>query len=157
MRVDVRHALTILAVIGIAISFTACAGLQREQYFVCSYDTVWDAAVDTMKDRPVARKDKGSGVIETAWTEMAVNGRGFGAFGRDMFDSKERARLSLEVKRLNEVTKVSVSENRERWHARGGVTQQAVKWSPVEPSQEAMTTVMGQLNTRVSQQGCRVP
>lgn len=141
----------------IATLTSACAGLQKEQIFTCSYDTVWNAAVDTMKDRPVARKDKESGIIETAWTEMAIDERGFGAFGRPLFDSKERARLSLELKNLNEATKVSVSENRQRWHARGGVTQQAVKWSPVEPSQEAMTTVMRQLSQRVSQQGCPVP
>ena len=148
--------LTVLAILTVSV-LSGCASLQKEQYFVCPYDTVWDAAVDTMKDRPVVRKDKDAGVIETAWTEMAANGRGFGVFNRDLFDSKERARMLVELKRVDTVTKVMVAENRERWHVRGGVTQQAVKWTPIEPSEPAMASVMGRLTSRVAQQGCTTP
>ena len=149
-----RQALTILAVFAIAVSCAACAGLQKAQYFVCPYDTVWQAAEESMKDRPIVRKDKDTGLIETTWTEMAANGRGFGIFNRQVFDSRERARMSVEVKPLDGVTKVSVVENRERWHVRGGVTQQAVKWTPVEPSEEAMKSVLRHITAKATQRGC---
>jgi hypothetical protein len=137
--------------------FTACAGLQKEHYFVCPYDTVWQAAEESLKERSVIRKDKDRGVIETAWTEMPAKPRGFGMFNREAFGNKERARLSVQVKPVEGVTKVSVVENRERWHARGGVTQQAVKWSPVEPSEETMTSVLGRITAKATQRGCGAP
>jgi len=52
------------------------------------------------------------------------------------------------------VTKVSLVENRQRWHLRGGVTQQATKWWPVEPSEEAMAAVMNKLNAKLKERGC---
>src|SRR5438046_7736666 len=103
---NVRRTYALLALVA-AMWITGCAGLEKEEYFVCPYDTVWDAAVETMKDRPVVRKDKDGGVIETAWTEMAANGHGFGMFQRELFDSKERARMLVELKRLDSVTKVT--------------------------------------------------
>jgi hypothetical protein len=153
----VRQGLTILMLLMTAGFFTGCAGLQKEHYFVCPYDTVWQAAEESLKDRPVVRKDKVSGLIETAWTEMPAKPRGFGMFNREAFDNKERARLSVELKPLDNVTKVSVVENRERWHVRGGVTQQAVKWSPVEPSEETMTSVLGRITANATQRGCGTP
>ena len=135
---------------------SACASLSgsHDQYLVCRYDTVWDAALESMKDRPLIRQDKEAGVIETDWTETAVDGRGFGAFGRDLFASKERARMSFVVKRADDTTTVSLVENRQRWHLRGGVTQQATKWWPVKPSEEAMNAVINRLNAKLKERGC---
>lgn len=135
---------------------SGCASLNgsRDQHLVCPYDTVWDAVLQTMKDRPLIRQDKEAGVIETDWTEMAVDGRGFGAFGRELFDSKERARMSFVVKQADDVTKVSLVENRQRWHLRGGVTQQATKWWPVEPSEEALNAAINRLNAKLKERGC---
>jgi hypothetical protein len=133
-----------------------CASLSREQHVVCPYDTVWDATLDTMKEFPVRVKDKESGVIETGWTEMEGPGRKFGVFQRAAFDNKERTRLVVTVKRSNAETEISVTENREQWHKRGGVTSQATRWWPVEPSQEAMAAVMNRINTKMKAQGCSV-
>ena len=128
----------------------------HDQYVVCPYDTVWNAATDTMKAYPVKFKDKESGVIETGWTEMEGEERGYGLFQRTStgFGNKERARMVLTIKRLNEVTEVIVTENRERWHLKGGVTSQATKWWPVEPSEEAMAAIMARINTKIKDQGC---
>lgn len=135
---------------------SSCASLNgsHDQYLVCPYDTVWDAALETLKDRPLIRQDKEAGAIETDWTEMAVGGRGFGALDRELFDSKERARITFAVKRADDVTKVSLVENRQRWHLRGGVTQQATKWWPVEPSKETMNAVINRLNAKLKERGC---
>jgi hypothetical protein len=129
---------------------------QHDQYLVCPYDTVWKAATDTMKVFPVKVQDKDSGVIETRWTEMEGPERGFGLFQRvsSGFGSKERARMFLTVKKLNEVTEIVVTENRERWHLKGGVTSQATRWWPIEPSEEAMVEVMNRINTKLKDQGC---
>jgi len=131
-----------------------CASLEKKTYVVCPYPTVWEAASETMKSFPVTVRDKEKGVIETAWSDMASSARGFGIFQRNAFDNKERARMTLTLNQLNTVTKVIVSEERQRWHVRGGVTQQALKWTPVEPSDEAMTAVMNQLNTKLEHRGC---
>ena len=49
---------------------------------------------------------------------------------------------------------VSVLETRQRWHAKGGVTQQATRWWPVDPSEESMDEVTQKLNTRLKEKGC---
>ena len=149
-----------LAVVLCFCSLFFCCALvpkdQHDQYVVCPYDTVWNAASDTMKVFPVKVKDKENGVIETGWTEMEGEERGYGIFQRTRtgFGNKERARMVLTVKRLNEVTEVVVTENRERWHLKGGVTSQATRWWPVEPSEEAMAAVMTRINTKLKDQGC---
>src|SRR3954463_8254781 len=87
-----------------------CASLEKKAYVVCPYDTVWEAASDTMKSFHVTVRDKEKGAIETAWSDMASSERGFGVFQRNAFDNKERARMTLTLDRLNSVTKVVVSE-----------------------------------------------
>ena len=62
--------------------------------------------------------------------------------------------MSVFVKRLNDVASVSVLETRQRWHARGGVTSQATKWWPVDPSEDAMNDVTVQLDTKLMKKGC---
>ena len=138
------------------IILAGCAAMSgaREQYLVCPYDTVWDAAVTTMKDRPISVQDKAKGLIESSWIEMAAEGRPYGMFGREPWDNKERARMILTVKQQEDVTSVSIVENRQRWHARGGVTQQATRWWPVEPSEKAIADVQQRLTTNLKKQGC---
>ena len=141
--------------LAIALS-SSCASLEglREEYLVCPYDTVWTAAVDTMKDRPLQVKEKDKGQIETDWVEMSGTGRTYGAFGREGFGDKQRARMTLTVKRANDVTVVSLNEYREQWHKKGGVTQQATKWWPIEPSKEAVDAVLSKLNSQLKERGC---
>ena len=133
-----------------------CASFEKDRYLVCPYDMVWVAALDTMNDRPLTVKDKERGVIETAWTEMAASERRFGVFQRNAFDNRERARMTVILKPINDVTKVLVSENRERWHLKGGANSAATRWWPIEPSDEAMTSVMDRINTKLKEQGCPV-
>lgn len=138
------------------LASTGCATMSgvKEQYLVCPYDTVWETALETMKDRPITVRDKAKGLIETDWVETEVAQRHFGMFNREGIGGVERARMTLMVKRVDDVTAVSLAENRESWHRRGGVTQQATKWWPIEPSEEAMATVLNRLNTKLKERGC---
>ncbi len=147
-----RIALVILALLSVG-----CAGLSgsREQYFVCSYDSVWDAAIETMKGQSVSTYDKDKGLIETSWLDVPpASERSFGIFGREGFGNKERARMTVSVKRMNDVASVSVLETRQRWHSRGGVTSQATKWWPVEPSEDATNDVVDRLNAKLKEKRC---
>ncbi|HLZ35153.1 MAG TPA: hypothetical protein VKP13_14150 [Nitrospira sp.] len=143
-----------LAIILLALYSCASLSGSREQYFVCSYDTVWDTALETMKGYSVTSQNKDIGTIETAWIEMEGKDRGFGIFNREGFGNRERARMTVSVKRLNDVSSVNVLETRQRWHARGGVTSQATRWWPIDPSEEAMEEVTGKLNSRLKEKGC---
>lgn len=129
-------------------------GGSHDQYYVCSYDTVWDAALETLKGHSITSQNKETGAIETAWIEMEGTERGFGAFGREGFGNRERARFTVKVSRQAEVSSVSLLEIRQRWHARGGVTQQATRWWPVDPSDEALQDVSHRLNTKLLEKGC---
>jgi len=147
-----RTALVVLALLSVG-----CAALSgsREQYFVCSYDTVWDAALDTMKGQSISTYDKEKGTIETNWQDVPpTSERSFGIFGREGFGNNERARMTVSVKRMDDVAAVSVLETRQRWHSRGGVTQQALKWWPIEPSENAMNDVVDRLNIKMETKGC---
>jgi hypothetical protein len=126
----------------------------HDQYYVCSYDTVWDATLDAFKAHSITSQSKETGTIETAWIEMEGVERGFGAFGREGFGNRERARFTAKVARQADVSSVSLLEIRQRWHARGGVTQQATRWWPVDPSEEALRDVSSRLNTKLSEKGC---
>jgi hypothetical protein len=55
---------------------------------------------------------------------------------------------------MDDVASVSVLETRERWHARGGVTQQALKWWAIEPSEEVTNGVVDRLNAKLKAKGC---
>jgi len=135
--------------------FLGCASLSKEQYVVCPYDTVWEAALTTMmKERPITVKDKAKGLIETGWVEGEGPERRFGLFRRAAWDNKERSSMTLTVKRLNEVTEISLTERRERWHLRGGATSQATRWWPIEPSEEAMADAINRINRKLKDEGC---
>lgn len=126
----------------------------HEHYYACSYDVVWDAAIDTLKPHSITSQSKEKGMIETAWIEMEGKERTFGAFGREGFGNRERARLTATVKRMDDVAAVSVLETRQRWHAKGGVTQQATKWWPVDPSEDVLTEISTRLNSTLQEKGC---
>ncbi len=146
-----------IAILTIFVLTTGCAALSgsREQYYVCSYDMVWDATLDVMKGQSIATSDKGTGVIETGWMDVApVTERSFGIFSREGFGNKERARMSVAVKRMHEVASVSVLETRQRWHSRGGATSQATKWWPAEPSQDTTNEIVDRINAKLKEQGC---
>jgi uncharacterized lipoprotein len=138
------------------LSGTGCASLSgaQDRYLVCPYETVWDVAAETMKGRPVKVQDKSQGVIETDWMEQEGAPREYGIFAREGFGSKERVRMTLLIKQINDVTSISLSENREIWHRKGGATQQATKWWPVEPSEESMATVLNRMNAKLKERGC---
>ncbi|HSL06239.1 MAG TPA: hypothetical protein VK901_22210 [Nitrospiraceae bacterium] len=147
----------IIALIGL-LACSGCAFLSgsRDQYFVCSYDVVWSAALESVKDRPMQVQDKDKGLIETGWVEMEGTERSYGILERDAFGNQERARMTVAVKRLNDVTSVSVLEMRQRWHLKGGISQQATKWWPIDPSEEAEKTVVNRLNSKLKEKGCVV-
>jgi len=138
------------------LMLTACAGLSgsRDAYYVCSYDTVWDVVADTMKGYSITSENKDKGTIETAWLEMEGKKRSFGLFQREGFGNLERARMTVSVKAIDDVSAISLLETRQRWHARGGATSQATRWWPTEPSAEAMDEVTGRLNARLKEKGC---
>lgn len=153
-RIAVRRAHIFIA----AAAFLAmgCASLSggQEHHFSCAQEMVWDAALETMKSYPITSQDKTTGIIETGWLEMEGKERTYGIFGRTGFGNRERARMSLAVKAANGAVSVSVLETRQRWHSRGGVTSQATKWWPVEPSDEATAEVTSRLNAKLKEQGC---
>jgi len=139
-----------------SLAWSGCASLSgsTDQFFVCSYDVVWDAALASVKDRPVQVQDKDKGLIETDWIEMEGTERSYGAFDREAFGNRERARMTVAVKRLNDVTSVSILENRQRWHLKGGISQESTKWWPIDPSEEAEATVSNRLNHKLKEKGC---
>jgi hypothetical protein len=137
-----------------------CAGCatwsgDRKQNYVCPYDAVWEAALDVMNGQSIASSNKGTGLIETAWTDVApLTERSFGIFSREGFGNRERARMTVSVKQTKDAASVSVLETRQRWHARGGATSQATKWWPTEPSQDATNDVVDRINQKLTAQGC---
>lgn len=138
----------------IALLVAGCASLAgvKEQFVVCPYDQVWDGALEAVKDRSVVTKDKARGVIQTAWMEIPMPGRAFGAFRREMQDSKDRSRLKLDLKRMNDVTMVSIVEEREAWAWRGGARM--FGWVPTDPSPEVMASVQQRIDAKLKERGC---
>jgi hypothetical protein len=133
---------------------TACAttsGMQQ-RFAVCTYDHAWEAALAAVKDRPVTTKNKDTGLIETGWLEVPMPGRTFGALQRDLSGSKDRSRITLMVKRLDDVTKISFIEARERWVFRGG--SRLFGWASTDPSEEVMDDIQRRLDGKLKEHGC---
>jgi hypothetical protein len=145
--------LSLVALAGLATPM-GCASLAgvKERYTVCPYDQVWDAALETVKDRAVSAKDKDHGMIQTAWLEVPMEGRTYGAFQREIKDSRDRSRVSIYLRRLNDVTIVSLAEERERWAFRGG--SRLFGWAPTDPSEEVMKTLQTRLDGKLKERGC---
>jgi hypothetical protein len=133
------------------IGCSSLAGVQ-ERYSVCSYDNVWDAAVDSVKDRSIKVQEKETGLIETNWVEIPMPGRTFGAFQREMPVSKDRSRIMMKVKRLNDVTNINFSEERQRWAFRGG--SRLFGWADAQPSQEVLADIDHRLDSKLKERGC---
>jgi hypothetical protein len=149
-----------ILIAALPLLFSGCATISgsQEQYYVCSYDVVWNASLETMKGYSISTQDKDKGIIETGWLDVPPTlERTFGIFGREGFGNKERARMSVSVKRMNDVAAVSVLETRQRWHSRGGVTSQATKWWPIEPSEDSTDAVVNRLNAKLKENGCVPP
>ncbi|TAJ25178.1 MAG: hypothetical protein EPO64_08575 [Nitrospirae bacterium] len=149
-----RACKTFLPLIILASSSVGCAtvGGVQENYVVCAYDTAWQASLDAMKTRGVSAQDKEKGTIETGWVENRLVGRPYGAFGRSLEQDKERARVVVTLKKINDVTQVGVNEIREHWGFRGGA--HLFQWIPVEPSEEAIAGVMKLINAKLKERGC---
>lgn len=136
------------------VLLTACSSLGgvTERYAVCSYEHAWEAALESVKDRPITVKDKDSGRIETGWLEIPMPGRTFGALQRELADSKDRSRIVMSVKRLNDVVKVGFSEERQRWAFRGG--SRLFGWADTEPSEKVLEDVHDRLDRKLKERGC---
>lgn len=132
------------------VGCSSLTGLQ-EHYVVCSYDKVWDAAIESVKDRSIKVQEKEKGLIETNWLEIPMPGRKYGAFQRDM-ESKDRSRIIMKVKRLTDVINVNFIEERQRWAFRGG--SRLFGWADTDPSREVMTDVEHRLDDKLKEQGC---
>jgi hypothetical protein len=132
----------------------ACATLDgtRERYAVCDYDHAWEAALDSVKDRSIVTNDRDSGLIVTGWLEIPMPGRTFGALRREVADSKDRSRITLSVKRLQDVAKISFGEERQRWAFRGG--SRLFGWAAADPSKEVLNDVQHRLDRKLKEHGC---
>ncbi len=124
----------------------------QQRFAVCSYDHAWEAALEAVKDRALVTKDKDGGMIITGWLEIPMPGRTFGALQRDLGDSRDRSRITLIVKRLDDVTKVAFTEERQRWAFRGG--SRLFGWASTDPSAKVMTDVQSRLDTKLKEHGC---
>jgi len=133
---------------------TACASMSdmQERFAVCSYDHAWEAALEAVKDRAINTKDKDGGLIVTGWLEIPMPGRTFGALQRDVADSKDRSRITLSIKRLDDVTKIGFIEERQRWAFRGG--SRLFGWVSTDPSDDVMRDVQSRLDTKLKEHKC---
>jgi hypothetical protein len=146
--------ITRLSLLIMAVGLTACASTSgmQQRFAVCSYDHAWEAALEAVKDRSVTTKNKDTGLIETGWLEIPIPGRTFGALQRDLSDSKDRSRITLTVKRLDDVTKISFVEVRQRWVFRGG--SRLFGWASTDPSDDVMREVQSRLDAKLKEHGC---
>ena len=133
---------------------SACASINdmQERFAVCSYDHVWEAALQAVQDRAIDTKNKDAGLIVTGWLEIPMPGRAFGVIQRDVSDSKDRSRITLTVKRLEDVTKISFIEDRQRWVFRGG--SRLFGWASADPSEEVMHDIQSRLDSKLKEHGC---
>ena len=138
----------------IPLFLTACAATSgmQQRFAVCSYDHAWDAALEAVKDRSLTTHDKDAGLIETDWLEIPMPGRSFGILQRDVAEGKDRSRITLTVKRLEDVTKVSFVEERHRWMFRGG--SRLFGWVSTDPSEEVMHDIQRRLDSKLKEHGC---
>ncbi len=131
---------------------TSMSGMQQ-RFAVCSYDHAWEAALDSVKDRSVSTKDRDAGLIVTNWLEIPMLGRTYGVLQRELAEnSKDRSRITLTVKRLDDVTKISFAEQRQRWAFQGG--SRLFDWASTDPSEEVMREVQTRLEAKLKEYGC---
>src|SRR5215510_14603398 len=101
-----------ITALSLFLSLTAigCASLSgsKGQFFVCPFDTTWEAALESVKDRPLQQQEKEKGLIETGGVETEGKERSYGVFQREGFGNRERARMTIALKQMNDVVSVSV-------------------------------------------------
>ena len=142
------------------ILFSGCStlsgpSLTAERYMACPQESVWKGALDALEEYPITVKDQSAGLIETDWRIQPVAGRPYGLMGREGLGDKERSRLTLSVKPLQEgVVALTLTERRHHWGFRGGA--RLYEWYPVEPSQEAINNIMTKITAQLDQEGCIV-
>lgn len=146
--------MTRISLLIMAVVLTACASMSgmQQRFAVCSYDHAWEAALEAVKDRAINKKEKDAGLIVTGWLEIPMPGRTFGAFQRDVVNSTDRSRITFTVKRLDDVTKISFVEERQRWTFRGG--SRGFGWASTDPSEEVMHDVQDRLDSKLKEHGC---
>ena len=146
--------LTRFSLLMMAVVLTACASMSgmQQRFAVCSYDHAWEAALEAVKDRAINKKDKDAGLIVTGWLEIPMQGRTFGALQREVQESKDRSRITLTVKRLDDVTRISFIEERQRWAFRGG--SRMFGWASTDPSEEVMYDIQNRLDLKLKEHGC---
>jgi len=146
-----------LVVVGL-MALSGCStlsgpSLSAERYMACPVDSVWEGAIEALKEYPVTVKDKSEGIIETDWREQPAQGRPYGLLGRQNMGDKERSQLTLSLKTLQEgVVAIKLTERRHHWGFVGGA--RLYQWYPVEPSQEAINRILNQLTARLDKEGC---
>ena len=143
--------LSLLIMAGVLSACAFMSGMQ-ERFAVCSYDHAWEAALQAVKDRAIDTKDKEAGIIVTGWLETSMQGRAFGILQRDVSESKDRSRITLTVKRLDDVTKINFIEERQRWVFRGG--SRLFGWASTDPSEEVMQDIQNRLDGKLKEYGC---
>lgn len=143
--------ITLLAGIGAVLGCATVSGVQ-DRYVVCPFDAAWTAAIESLNDRPITVKDREKGLIETGWLELPSDPRSFGVFGRDIKESRDRSKMVMTVKQINDVAQLSLTEVRERWAWRGG--SRMFGWAPAEPSEETIAGAMNRLNAKLRERGC---
>jgi hypothetical protein len=71
---------------------------------------------------------------------------------RDIANAKDRTKVSVTLRKMDDVTKVSLGEMRERWKFRGG--SRLYGWDPADPSDEDIARLMHQLTKKLKERGC---
>lgn len=143
-------ALGITALVG----FGGCATLMgaEQAHVVCAYDQTFDAALDAVKDHAITKQDRSTGQIQTGWLEFPMPDRKYGAFRRSTPDARDRSRLTIDLKAMNDVTQVSFTEEREAWTFRGG--SRLFGWAPTDPSPEVHRDFQSRLTAKLKERGC---
>lgn len=145
------YILPLLVVGGVGGCALLTSGMQQRAT-TCSYDQAWDAAIDAVKDRAADTNDKEAGLIVTHWLEIPMPSRKYGAFRREIPDSKDRSRLTLRVKRADDTTRIFFIEERQSWIMRGGA--RLFGWAPIEPSVEVMRDIQNRLDAKLQEYAC---
>jgi len=143
--------LNVLLLSGLLAACASTGGMQQ-RFAVCNYDHAWEAALDAVKDRSISTKDKDAGLVVTDWLEIPMPGLTFGAFKRQVAESKDRSRITVNVKRMDDVTKISFLEQRERWAFRGG--SRLFGWTAADPTEAVMRDVQNRLDAKLKEHGC---
>ena len=143
-----------LTAIFLCILVNACGSLHgvQQEFTVCDYDHAWQAALEVAEGHAISTQDKEAGLIVTNWLEIPMPGRRFGVMRRELAESKDRSRVTINVKRLDDVIRISFVEQRQEWAFRGG--SRLMGWVPTDPSTAVMQDIQTRLDSKLKEQGC---